>query len=145
MTNAAGQVEIEGIWYVLESNTKTASVVSNPNGKYSGFIYVPESVTYGEVTYSVTSIGKSAFDHCFGFASITIPNSVTSIGEGSFDGCSGLTSVVVKRETPVNITSNVFTNRDNATLYVPQGCTPLTKQPTTGRNSRRLRKYKKVA
>ena len=61
MTSAAGQVEIEGIWYVLESNTKTASVVSNPNGKYSGFIYVPESVTYGEVTYSVTSIGHQAF------------------------------------------------------------------------------------
>ena len=124
MTSAAGQVEIDGIWYVLDSisDTKTASVASNPNGKYSGSIDIPKSVTYGEVTYSVTSIDNSAFDHCFGFASITIPNSVTSIGEGSFDGCSGLTSVVVKRETPVNITSNVFTNRDNTTLYVPQGC-----------------------
>ena len=63
MTSAAGQVEIDGIWYVLDSisDTKTASVASNPNGKYSGFIYVPESVTYGEVTYSVTSIGHQAF------------------------------------------------------------------------------------
>ena len=59
MTSAAGQVEIDGIWYVLDSisDTKTASVVSNPNGKYSGFIDIPESVTYGKVSYSVTSIG----------------------------------------------------------------------------------------
>ena len=103
MTSAAGQVEIDGIWYVLDSisDTKTASVASNPNGKYSGFIDIPESVTYGEVTYSVTSIGDDAFYYCPGLTSVTIPNSVTSIGSSAFQGCSSLTSVTI----PNSVTS----------------------------------------
>lgn len=37
--------------------------------------------------------------------------------------CSGLTSVKVEIETPLTITQDVFSNRANATLYVPDGCT----------------------
>lgn len=114
MTSAAGQVEIDGIWYVLDSisDTKTASVASNPNGSYSGFIDIPKSVTYGKVTYSVTSIGDDAFYYCPGLTSITIPNSVTSIGEGSFDGCSGLTSMIVE---PGN---TKYDSRDNCNAII---------------------------
>ena len=77
------------------------------------------SVTIGN---SVTSIGAHAFGFCIRLTSVTIPNSVTSIGKNAFYGCSGLTSVIVEWKTPINITSDVFTNRANATLYVPQGC-----------------------
>ena len=71
---------------------------------------------------SVTSIGSSAFWGCSGLTSINIPNSVTSIGSYAFNQCSGMTSVTVNVETPITITSNVFSNRTNATLYVPVGC-----------------------
>ena len=71
---------------------------------------------------SVTSIGSSAFSDCTGLTSVTIPNSVTSIGEWAFSDCTGLTSVTTASETPVTITSRVFSNRSNATLYVPAGC-----------------------
>ena len=70
---------------------------------------------------SVASIGEAAFYGCSGLTSITIPNSVTSIGDEAFDGCSGLTSVTALNPTPVAITNYVFTNRTNATLYVPKG------------------------
>ncbi len=91
---SADAVQIEGIYYNLNAENKTAEVTNNPN-KYSGDIVIPESVTYEEVTYSVTSIGYAAFQDCSGLTSITIPNGVTSIGGSAFDKCSGLISVVI--------------------------------------------------
>ncbi len=93
---SAQAVEIDGIYYNLNSSgdTKTAEVTQNSN-KYSGDIVIPESVTYEEVTYSVTSIGYAAFQDCSGLTSITIPNGVTSIGNSAFYGCRGLTSVTI--------------------------------------------------
>ena len=121
MTSAAGQVEIDGIWYVLDSisDTKTASVASNPSGKYSGSIDIPESVTYGEVTYSVTSIGDDAFYYCPGLISVTIPNSVTSIGSNAFDYCSGLTSIIV------DANNLKYDSRDNCNAIIEKRTTEL--------------------
>ena len=47
---------------------------------------------------------------------------MTSIGPWAFFSCSRLTNVIVKKKTPVNIDSRTFSNRENATLYVPYGC-----------------------
>ena len=54
---------ISGIYYNLysSSDVKTATVMSNPD-KYSGDIVIPSTVTYNDVTYSVTSIGGYAFN-----------------------------------------------------------------------------------
>lgn len=47
---------------------------------------------------------------------------MTSIGVRAFYNCSGMTSVTVKNPTPVTLSSgDVFSNRANATLYVPAG------------------------
>ena len=65
------------------------------------------------IPYSVTSIGKHAFDNCKGLTSITIPNSVTYIGKGAFSGCGGLTSLTIP---------NSVTNIDEVAFF---GCVSL--------------------
>ena len=70
---------------------------------------------------SVTSLGEEAFSWCSSLTSVTIPNSMTNIGSCAFEGCYKLTSVTVLNPTPVTINEYVFSNRTNATLYVPQG------------------------
>ncbi|MBR3647334.1 MAG: leucine-rich repeat protein [Paludibacteraceae bacterium] len=61
------------------------------------------------------------FSGCYDLTSITIPSSVTSIGDDALYGCNKLTTVVVGNASPVKIGSYVFSNRENATLYVPKG------------------------
>ena len=64
----AVEIKIDGIYYNLVSNDKTAEVTENPNkfseGNYSGSVTIPATVTYGGEQYSVTSIGSHAFDLC---------------------------------------------------------------------------------
>ena len=101
----------------LTSITIPASVRSI--GDYA-FQYC-SGLTSVTIPASVTSIGNSAFYGCSGLTSITIPEGVTSIGDNAFSYCSSLTAVTVKNPTPVTISSGVFSNRANATLYVPAG------------------------
>ena len=58
---------------------------------YPGDLSIPDSVTYNGNTCSVIRIGDRAFEGCYGFTSVTIPNSVTSIGSNAFYNCTGLT------------------------------------------------------
>ena len=70
---------------------------------------------------SVTSIGIDTFNRCTGLTSVTIPQSVTSIGYSAFNYCTSLISVTVERTEPISISDGSFSNRSNATLYVPAG------------------------
>ncbi len=85
LTAMADAVEINGIYYnLVEKAIKIAEVMQHPN-KYTGDVVIPEKVDYNGASYSVTSIGSSAFYGCSGLISVTIPNSVTSIGSSAFN------------------------------------------------------------
>ena len=93
---------IDGFRYLLDSDTKTATLVPKTDGKYSGDIIIPEKVKGNDgVEYVVASLGASCFEGCTGLTSITIPSSVTSLGDYCFPGCSGLTSITI----PSSVTS----------------------------------------
>ena len=94
----AYDVKINGIYYNLDDTNKIAEVTyQNLNlhfqGKYSGSVIIPSSVSYNSTSYAVTSIGEYAFNYCQSLTSVTIPNSVTSIGKEAFDDCVNLTKV----------------------------------------------------
>ncbi len=78
------------------------------SNEYSGNVVIPETVTYNDMTYSVTSIGKSAFSDCSGLTSVTIPRSITTIGDYAFSGCSGLSSVIIIPEEMTYISVSAF-------------------------------------
>lgn len=92
---------------------------------------------------SVRAIGKSAFKYCkmttieipegvesilssafqkSDLQSIVLPKSLTFLDEAAFYRCNSLTSVTVQNAEPLPIADNTFSNRANATLYVPHGC-----------------------
>ena len=93
---------IDGFRYLLDSDTKTATLLPKKEGEYSGDIIIPEKIKGNDgVEYVVTSLGASCFKGCSGLTSITIPSSVTSLSESCFSVCSGLTSITI----PSSVTS----------------------------------------
>ena len=117
----AEDFQVNGIYYkILTDKTKEVEVTyrgsyyNSYSDEYSGSVTIPKTVTYNGTTYSVTSIGGSAFSYCSDLTSITIPNSVTSIGSSAFYGCSGLTSITI----PNSVTS--------IGSYAFSGCSGLT-------------------
>ncbi|MBL1488787.1 hypothetical protein ELC62_30545, partial [Klebsiella pneumoniae] len=80
-------------YYLLNSENKNASVSYEINldkesrSFYSGDVVIPETVTYGGVTYKVTGIKSSAFNACENLTSVTIPNTVTEIADNAFSYC----------------------------------------------------------
>ena len=85
-------------------------------------VSIPSSVTIEGSTFSVTSIGNSAFYSCDGLTSIEIPNSVTSIGNSAFS-YSGLTSI----EIPNSVTSignEAFSSCYGLESFVVEGGNP---------------------
>ena len=136
--------EVDGIYYKITSSTDhTVSVTyegdryTSYSDKYTGNVIIPQSVQYNGDTYSVTTIGFSAFQDCSGLTSVIIPNSVISIGPWAFDGCGGLTSVIIGNSvteiglaafsncsglTSVTIPNSVTSIGDNAF----SGCSGLT-------------------
>jgi len=104
MLASADKVEINGIYYNLDSEAKTAEVTSNPN-KYDGDVVIPSSVNHEGVDYSVTGIGVRAFYNSSDLTSVSIPNSMTTIGRDAFRGCSNLTKV--------EINNNAIVSKDN--------------------------------
>ena len=120
----AHDFEVEGIYYnYLDKTAKTVAVTykgssyNSYSNEYTGSVTIPSSVTYSGTTYSVTSIGSSAFYNCDGLTSVTIGNSVTSIGNSAFYNCDGLTSVTI---------GNSVTSIGNSAFYYCSGLTSVT-------------------
>ena len=109
---------------ILSSEDKTCEVAACSFG-LTGTVIIPSSIVINGTTYSVTSIGNSAFYRCLNLAAVEIPNSVTSIGDDAFYRCSSLTAI----EIPNSVTSigwGAFSNCSSlATVEIPNSVTSI--------------------
>lgn len=81
-----GKVEIDGVYYVLNSENNTATVTYRNQGKdsYRGSVMIPSSIFYHGKEYEVTTIGDRAFENCYELYSVTIPSTIHTIEGGAF-------------------------------------------------------------
>lgn len=107
----AHDVEIDGIYYEINTTDKTASVTSkgdnyDASDEYQGSVVIPSHITISGNTYSVSSINNYAFKNCTSLTNVEIPYTVASIGYNAFGGCTSLTNIhipdkvtIIKRST----------------------------------------------
>lgn len=94
--------EITNFKYKFDEDTKTATVLNaifyDLDYEYSAII--PETVEYGDATYTVTAIGDRAF--CFTHInSIQIPSSVIVIGRSAFEGSYTLEKITIPESVTI--------------------------------------------
>lgn len=85
--------------------------------------FLCENLQHIKLPASLRTIGQYMFRSCYSLQDITIPYNVTTIGDFSFDRCNSLSSVRVGFSVPLIINENVFFNRYDATLVVPDNST----------------------
>lgn len=86
----------QGLTYTLNAADHTATVANYDNSTPDGVIDIPDTVTSGGQTYTVTAIGEYAFipsRKITNVSSVFIPATVTSIGRFAFRCCKFLATV----------------------------------------------------
>lgn len=119
VTATASEFTVDGIKYnVTDSVAKTVEVIAN---NYQYDITIPETVSPDTITWTVTSIGVSAFKSCDKLYSVTLPNSITTIKNNAFS-YSDLLSEVNLSTNLKTIGSYAFQSCDNLShITLPEG------------------------
>ena len=112
---------VDNIRYLVTSYPLTVEVIGYDESfnNMMSYLNIPAAVTDAStgITYTVTSIGSSAFEFNQ-LTSVTIGESVTSIGEFAFFE-NPLMSVISKSTTPATLPENAIDNRGNISLSIP--------------------------
>jgi len=123
------EIVVDNLLYEIDFNSNTATLVKKNTFVYSSDeIEIPETITYNDLTITVTGIAENAFKST-NLKSVTFSKNINVIGNNAFSGCSNLKKIIVRNEMPIAINENVFEGvYDKATLFVPQGFLPQYQQ-----------------
>ena len=91
--------EVDGICYLINGSEATVTSWTPSHtfsNDYTGDVIIPETVSYQDVTYTVTAIGDNAFYSCSELTSVSIPSSVEKIGADAFLNCDSLNRVEIQ-------------------------------------------------
>ena len=80
--------------YSVKAGTTTVSAIGfSSTSDKSGAKVLPETVKYGNTTYTVVEVGYAAFANNKGLTSFVMPDTVTTVGTNIFYGCTSLNYV----------------------------------------------------
>ena len=115
---------IDGVYYVLNSEDKTAEVVEPSGFRYQGDIVVPDTVKQDGTAYAVTALGGEAFLQST-LTSIQLPKqTLRVIGSYAFCENRGLTTVDIP-EGVTTIGTAAFAAYDLTHLHIPASVTKM--------------------
>ncbi len=102
------------ILYYNVTSVSTVAVVAPAGDEWgsfatpAGLLVIPATVEHGGTTYSVTTIGQSAFEECTELTHVVVPEGVLVIEGFAFYGCSSLDTIELP-STLTDIFSQAFT------------------------------------
>ena len=115
---------IDGVYYVLNNEEKTAKVVKPKGFRYEGDIVVPDTVKQDGTAYAVTALGEEAFLQST-LTSIQLPKqTLRVIGSYAFCENRGLTTVDIP-EGVTTIGTAAFAAYDLTHLHIPASVTEM--------------------
>ncbi len=103
----------DGIYYNVNGTSANVTYKDANYNSYSGTVIIPATVTNGGTTYTVRSIGPSAFQNCTNLRRVVLPNTIEYLMNNAFQNCTGLTNITLP--------SSIYTIYNN----VFEGCTGL--------------------
>ena len=131
------------LYYNITSSSSPYTVevtgVNQPSYENLITVVIPETVTYNDIIYTVTSIERNSFEDCKLLTTVKIPESVTSIGMEAFENCLSLLSITIPNSV-THIGGWAFRNTgiynhdakwDNSALYI-SNCLVATKEEMAG-------------
>ena len=126
------------IEFTVNEDGKTATI-TNYKGSASS-LTIPETVSSGGTTYTVTAIGNEAFGKANGTTDLTtteivIPGTVKTIGYSAFDGSSSIQKITIENGVE-EIGESAFANLTNLTeLSFPASVTTIGSSVCSGDTS----------
>lgn len=130
-------IEVEGIFYQLNSEKHTATVVEDTINDYQTIVdlVIPETITHNEANYIVNNIGDGAFMGCPKLTTIELPSTMETIGMAAFLNSPEIKTVTCYAVVPPTFTVTfVDAFLDSvcsvATLIVPAGSEETYKNAT---------------
>ena len=109
---------------VTSQNENTVEVMGYQTAPTDA-LTIPATVTYNEVTYTVTGIKEQVFANCSALTSVSLPDGLTSIGNKTFEYCSALATVNIGSGL-TTIGNAAFANCTSLTgITLPDGLTTI--------------------
>ncbi len=91
----AADFTVGNLNYSTANSDDGTCIVKSPTATTITSVSIPAYVTDGSHTYTVTEIGKGAFDGCTKLSILTLPSSLKTIQAQAFRNCKALKSVVL--------------------------------------------------